>query len=736
MSVCSGCGTTIGGDAQFCGSCGARQSAACSRCSGTLPAGSRFCPGCGVEVVAGAFARDGQPEERKLVTALFCDICDSTGLGERLDPERLEEVMDVYFKAVRKEIDDEGGVVEKFIGDAVMAVFGLPATHEDDPARALRATLGIRRALEELNPGLTETHGVSLEVHIGVNTGEVLVAGATDGEALGRLTGDCLNVAARFEQNAGPGQVLLSERTAAAARGFRYREVGALSLKGKEQLVRTFELLGPSGGADTPALGMTAPLVGRETELELLQRLYARGAAASQPQLVTLYGDSGLGKSRLAQELEAWVRSLARPPAILRSHCLSHGANVTFWPVSDIVRQLSGVVAEDGPEDVAAKVRDLVEGTVGEVAGVDGARVAEGLLGALRGPTEAATSVADAFRVLCVTLARRGPVMVMVDDVQWAEPPMLDLLDGLARHGQGPLFVLTVARGDLLEHQPGWGGGLSSSASVALAPLGPADSARLLEALLPLEDVHPVAEHILDRAEGNPLFIEEIVRHLAGAGLLVREGERWRASAELDDVELPDTVEELLDSRIDRLDPGDKRALQAAAVVGRLCWDGVVSHLMGQTDEAAVRAALDRLEARGFLAPRLGSSLPGQFEYAFRQAAMRQVAYQTIPMRDRSAMHARVAEWLDDVAAPRAEEWTELRAHHYDEAVRWLRHQTGDDPELAERLRSKAFHALVGLAQEARSRRIHDTARRAAEQALALATGESEQVLAKQLMEA
>ena len=358
MSVCSGCGTTIGGDAQFCGSCGARQSAACSRCSGTLPAGSRFCPGCGVEVVAGAFARDGQPEERKLVTALFCDICDSTGLGERLDPERLEEVMDVYFKAVRKEIDDEGGVVEKFIGDAVMAVFGLPATHEDDPARALRATLGIRRALEELNPGLTETHGVSLEVHIGVNTGEVLVAGATDGEALGRLTGDCLNVAARFEQNAGPGQVLLSERTAAAARGFRYREVGALSLKGKEQLVRTFELLGPSGGADTPALGMTAPLVGRETELELLQRLYARGAAASQPQLVTLYGDSGLGKSRLAQELEAWVRSLARPPAILRSHCLSPRGPLSY--VLKLCRKQSGLEAIESTVDPLDQVLVLL----------------------------------------------------------------------------------------------------------------------------------------------------------------------------------------------------------------------------------------------------------------------------------------------------------------------------------------------------------------------------------------
>ncbi len=671
------------------------------------------------------------------MTILFCDVTGSTGLGERLDPERLQELLAIYFGAMREEIEAEAGTVEKFIGDAVMAAFGVPAAHEDDPSRALRAALRMRERLTQVNAEIEPRFGVTLRVRMGVNTGEVLAATSPQpGDPM--VTGDPVNVAARLEQSAEPGQIVVAERTARAARGFRFHELGAQDLRGKEQPVPAVVLEErTSGVAERGVPGLRAPMVGRDAELELLRSVYQRSVAEARPNLVTIYGDPGVGKSRLTAEFVAWAEEQVPEPRILRGRCLPYGDGVTYWPLAEILKDLANVRDSDPPETALERIRafgrELVTGdmstnpakaiaALGYSIGVEdpdfGFRTAE--------PREVRLKIHAAWRSLLSALAARGPVVAVVDDIHWADPALLDLLEELADRVVGPVVYLCPARPQLTERRSGWGGGRRNVSSIALEPLTSEESNTLVGFLLTIDDLPAsVRGTILERAEGNPFFIEEIVRHLIDEGAIVREADRWRAATNIVDVRIPDTIQAVLAARIDLLEPVEKRALQRAAVVGRVFWPGPVGRLLNG-DRDRLRDTLDRLEERELVLSRLSSSIAGEQEFIFKHILTREVAYESLPRRERAVAHASVATWIEETAGDRSREFLELLAYHYLEAYRAARDDAA--PPETEELRRRAFTAVLGVAEESRARFAQGKATAMAEKGLGLASGPLERI--------
>jgi class 3 adenylate cyclase len=700
----------------------------CPNCGQPNPESNRFCGRCGHALNRMAPAGG---EERKVVTVLFADVVGSTSLGERLDAERLRDVMGSFFAAMREEIEAEGGTVEKFIGDAVMAVFGVPQAHEDDPARTLRASLRMRERLDALNVDLEETHGVGLAIRVGVNTGEVIAAAAArHGE--GMVSGDPVNVAARLEQVAAPGSIVVSERTARATRGFSFRRLGPLELKGKERGVSAVELLGGTGAGLTRGVpGLTAPMVGRDEELGLLRSIYRRAAADGRPHLVTAFGDAGIGKSRLVSEFVSLVESSDQPALVLRGRCLPYGEGITYWPLAEILKGHAGVLDTDPPEMTVEKVRKVGADLFTPDLATDPLR-ATALIAYTIGvedpefdiaslpPRQVKQELHAAWRSFFSALAAAGPIVVIVEDIHWADPAMLDLLEELADRVQGPAVFMCPSRPELMATRPGWGGGRRSYSSIFLEPLSEHDAQGLVETLLTVEDLpDPVRERILERAEGNPFYLEEIIRGLIDSGLITHEEGRWRAVREIGDVDIPDTVQGVLAARIDLLSPADKRALQLAAVVGRIFWSELVIRLMGPNGD--MTETFVRLQDRELILSRLGSTLAGQQEFIFKHILTRDVAYRSLPRRDRVGAHAQVARWIESTTGERRDEFVELVAHHYGEAYRGIREEVRADPATAERLRLSAFDALLRSSDAALCRMALAASMRAAEQADAVA---------------
>ena len=700
--------------------------AACRNCGTALPDGARFCSSCGTATAAGP-----APEERKLVTILFADVVGSTGLGEQLDAERLKEVMDSYFGAMRAEIESVGGTVEKFIGDAIMAAFGVPVAHEDDPARALHAALRMRERLSSLNAELTASHGVALEMRVGINTGEVLaVTEPRPGEAM--VAGDAVNVAARLQQTAEPGQVLVAERVARATRGFRFEEVAVLSLKGKGVSVKAVRLIGDTPRIDTGVAGLHAPLVGRDAEMTLLESLYDRVTQERRPNLVTIYGDPGVGKSRLVAEFLQRRERVDDPPLILNGRCLPYGDGVTYWPLAEILKGLAGALDTDPPEAVVEKIRKLgrdlltpdvtsdpmrATAALAFTVGVEDPEIAFGDLP----PRQVRAEMHGAWRSFFSALAAERPVVLMVEDIHWADGAMLDLLEEVAERTQGPLLIVCPTRPELTSRRPAWGGGRRNYSSMFLDPLTPGESHELVAAFLATEDIPAkLAQQILDRAEGNPFFLEEILRHLIDDGILVREGDRCHAGADADEVVLPDTVQSALAARIDLLSTEEKRVLQSAAVVGRVFWAGVVAQLLDKPAEE-VEEIIDRLEGRELVRAHLASSIGGDREYIFKHVLTREVAYESIPRRERSGAHARAAEWLEATTEGRHAEFAELLAYHFLEAFRPLEADARANAVETERVRKKAFDFLMLATRDAAGKLALAKAQQLGEQALHLA---------------
>ena len=663
MTACPHCQATVPDDARFCPGCGQQVAAAatCTNCGRALDPGTRFCPGCGTPATAGAAGSRPAPteQERRLISAVFLDLVNSTALGEHLDGEVLTDLMAEYFAATREEIELAGGRVEKFIGDAVVGVFGLPRAHEDDTACALRAALGVRQRLPELNRELSERFGVAIAVHTGVNTGEVVVSEVDSAEDLGMVTGDVLNVAARLEASSAPGQIVVSARTVAAVRGFDVRALGPLNLKGRAEPVQSFELLGENASAAVTGLPEGAAMVGREHELALLQSMYERTAATRRGHLVTVLGDIGMGKSRLVGELVRWGRALHDAPLVLQGHFVSYGVGGSTHGLADLLRSRAAIVDEAGEQLLDRVTSTLVAMTAGDES--EARRDAVLLTHSAGVVRDTALSAKPFERVhdlaraawarFALQLAGARPALIVLDDVQWADDPALDIVDHALVPAEAPVLTVVVARDELLARRPAWAAERGDALQLTLAPLDATDLARLLGLLLPNETPDAaLLGTLVDHCDGNPFFLEELIRHLAASGQVSHDEGGWTvvSDAAVAGVRLPDSIEEVIEARLDRLSHEERRSLQYAAVVGRVFWDGPVTTLIaglpGAPDSAA--SVLGRLDRLGLIGIRPSSTFAGEREYAFRHTLTHEVAYRTLPQRDRGPAHQRVAAWL------------------------------------------------------------------------------------------
>jgi class 3 adenylate cyclase len=738
MHTCPACGAENAEEARFCATCGATLATLCGTCGEPMPADARFCPACGAAATTGS---PGAGEERKLVTILFADVTGSTALGEQLDPERMREVLDRFFVAMREEIEAEGGTVEKFIGDAVMAAFGVPTAHEDDPTRAVRAATRMLRRLDDVNASLAESHEVMLQIRIGVNTGEVLAT--TDprpGEAM--VTGDTVNVAARLQSAADPGTVVIGERTARGARGaFRMEALGPLELKGKTQPVSAFlvvEEFEQASGRGVP--GLHAPIVGRDSELELLRSIYGRAVAEARPNLITVYGDAGVGKSRLTREFLEWLAATDPPPRTMQGRCLPYGDGITYWPLAEILKSTASVLDTDPPDLALEKIAKASHDILTDDVTADRARTTAALAYTVgvedpafgfgdMDPREVRVELHAAWRSFFSALGAARPTIVIVEDIHWADPALLDLLDELAEGVTGSVVFLCPARPELTSRRPGWGGGRRNFSSIALDPLDHDEAEHLIRALLAIDDLPDhVRSRILERGEGNPFFLEEILRHLIDGGHVFFEAGRWRGATAIGDVEIPDTVQAVLAARIDLLEPAAKRLLQGAAVVGRDFWPGPAGLLDGAARDD-VDDSLRVLQDRDLIVSRLSSRISGEREFTFKHVLTRDVAYESLPHRERPAAHARVAAWIEATAGDRVGEFNELLAYHFSTAALASR-GGGTDVAEAERLRSKAFAYLLDASTDTRRREVLNKAQRLAHEALGFAAGPLERSLA------
>jgi class 3 adenylate cyclase/tetratricopeptide (TPR) repeat protein len=656
-------------------------------------------------------------EERKLVTILFADVSGSTALGERLDPERLRSVLNTYFSAMSAAIESWGGTVEKFIGDAVMAAFGVPMVREDDAERALRASLDMLSRLEELNQEFGERHGVTLQIRIGVNTGEVIApAGGPVDQMI--VAGDAVNVAARLEALAEPGTVLAGQRTYLAARNaFRFGEPAALDLKGKAESVTARRVIEPLAEATRGVPGLRSPMVGRDRELDALVGLLEDAVDSGRPRLVVVYGPAGIGKSRLVQEFVRIVSSRHANAVVLRGRCLAAGHGITYWALGEILRAACGIALDDSVEVAQAKLqraaRDVLallhlaeaeqDQTVHALATTAGIPLRDNPLDRME-PQAVADELARAWPRFATGTAARGPSVFVVEDLHWAEGRLLDMLERVLARSAGPLLILATARPEFGEAHPSFTSGREDSSSVSLRPLTEEQSRTLVERLLAVADLPPeLREQMLDKAEGNPFFLEELIRRLIDEGMLIRVGDRWEATDAARTTILPDTIHGLLAARIDALPTNEKRVLQEAAVVGRIFWEEPVARSLG---DGAVSAALLDLERRGLVSARATSAIAGQIEFTFKHALVRDVAYAGLPKARRARAHAEHAAWIEELAGDRVEEFAELIAHHYSTAaageeadLAWA-----DDPSSREAVRSKAVGALVLAGRVARKR--------------------------------
>src|SRR6267143_1386611 len=666
----------------------------------------------------------GTPMERKLVTVLFADAIGSTSLADRLDPERLRTVLDAYFDDMAAAVDAWGGTVEKFIGDAVMAVFGVPAVREDDAQRALNAALEMMERLVSLNVELQSRHGVSLQMRVGVNTGEVVTGASGDGSQR-LVSGEPVNVAARLQAEAEPDSVLVGERTYLAARhAFLFSDPIELTLKGKQERVVARRVLGPALEPARGVPGLTSPLVGRSAELQALWSQLDEVLETGRPRLVTILGPAGVGKSRLVQEFVAGVRTRQPKARILRGRCLAAGHGITYWALGEILRAASDMRLDDPSAVAVAKLRATIpdERTVEALAATSGIAVPDSRLAPMP-PQAVADELAWAWPRFASILAAKEPCVWIVEDLHWAGRPLLDMLERVIGRSTGSLLVIGTARPDLTEQHAGFGGGSEDFSTLSLRPLSQAHSEQLLGALLSVADLPAaMAAEILAKAEGNPFFLEEIVRRLIEEGALVRDGDRWRSTARITTTPLPDSLLALLSARIDAIPEAEKRVLQEAAVIGKVFWAEPLSRSLGDV----VPPALLALERRGLVSARATSSLASQAEYAFKHALVRDVAYASLPKSRRAKAHAEVGAWIEELAGDRVDEFGELLAYHYRTAV------AGEDADLAwtedelEPVRLRALEHLLRAGAHARRRFAVAKAIELHEQAVALAKGPEE----------
>jgi class 3 adenylate cyclase/tetratricopeptide (TPR) repeat protein len=597
------------------------------------------------------------------------DLVDSTALVTGADPEVVRRRVQRFFERVSHCVTTHGGIVEKFAGDAVMAAFGIPQAHEDDAERAIRAGLAILGEVDELQ----------LEARIGVEAGEVV---AEDSDST-FATGEAVTLAARLEQAAEPGQLLIGPAAHRLTLGrVEAEDLGPVELKGLEREIWAWRVVGANAGETRPRT-LQAPLVGRDAELELLQNTYERALRDRRAHLFTVYGEPGVGKSRLANEFSEALDGAT----VLSGRCLPYGEGVTYWPLAEMVKCAAGIV-DDDPLDVAIeKLRQFCEDEV--VADLLG--LASGVLEAVQAE-RSQQEIAWAAREWAQRVAQEQPLVLIFEDIHWAEEPLLELIEHLVTWvREAPLLVISLARPELLDIRPGWGGGRVRATAIELEPLGEADSEELVDALAGEEDLSAdERQAVLAKTEGNPLFLEETVRMLTedGAGGIGR---------------IPDTLQALIAARIDRLAPEAKALLQRAAVIGRVFWRGAIERLSPELED--LEQPLDDLRLREFVLDEPRSSIRGETAYKFKHVLIREVAYGGLSKSARAEHHRRFAEWLKERAG---DELLEIRAYHLDHATALLAELDGSAPV---ELQREAAEALTEAGLRAFAREANRTAR-------------------------
>jgi class 3 adenylate cyclase len=624
----------------------------CESCGTELPSpASRFCPDCGAPVVQATSSR----EKRKTVTLLFTDVTGSTALGEQLDPEAYRSVMGRYFAVSRAAVERHGGTVEKFVGDAVLAVFGVPEVREDDALRAVRAAADVAAAVTVLSDELVRDLDVALAIRTGVNTGSVVTGADRAGGSF--ATGDAVNTAARLEQAAGPGEVLLGEATYALVRdAVTVEEVEPVMAKGKAEPVRAYRLVEVDGQAAGRARRLDAPLVGRAHEARTLDDLLTRTVTTQRGHLVSVLGAPGIGKTRLVSDFLDRAGAHAQ---VLRGRCVSYGQGITYWPLVQVVRGAAGLRGDESSEVARHALTALLPGSPDDPEVV---ALLLPLLGAGGEPGDADQTAWAASRLL-EQVAVRAPVVIEVDDLQWAEPTLLDLLHRLTEETRDlPLLLVCQARPELLDTHPTWGQGSANAVSLALEPLGSDDTAVALGAMLGPGVPQQVVDAVARWSGGNPLFVEEMAAHLVESGLLTRDGTGWRLVGDLAEVSAPATVSALLAARLARLPQTELDLVEAVSVVGLEFTTEQARHLLPGPDPVPLLASLVR---RDLL--RRDRSVATGDGWSFRHALIREAAYDGLPKADRSRLHAALADHLTETgtgAGSAGGEQQAFIAHH------------------------------------------------------------------------
>jgi class 3 adenylate cyclase/tetratricopeptide (TPR) repeat protein len=659
----------------------------CEACGEENPERAKFCLNCGAPLSPAATTG----ETRKVVTIVFADMAGSTAIGERLDPEALRRVQARYFDGMAAVLERHGGTVEKYIGDAVMAVFGIPRLHEDDALRAARAAMEMQTALTRLNEELERDFQVQIAIRIGVNTGEV-VSGEGGDQRL--VTGDTVNVAARLEQSAAAGEILLGESTYRLVRdAVTVEAVEPLELKGKAERVPAYKLQEVRLEAAGHERHLDSPMVARTKELELLQRALERTSDERTSHLFTLLGPAGVGKSRLVREFLAGVQDTT----VLRGRCLSYGEGITYFPLAEVVRGAGGIAESD---DEATAMRQLSRLVADADDGERIARLVGGLLGWAGAST--ADDGAWAVRKLLEHLARKRRLVVVLDDIHWAEPLLLDLIEYLVDWTRdAEVLLVCIARPELLEIRPAWGGGKLNATSILLEPLSGDEAETLLDNLLGSAELPgPARERILAAAEGNPLFVEEMIGMLIDDGLLRFDGGSWRSVDDLADLTVPPTIQLLLAARLDRLDAEERAVIERGAIEGKVFHTGAVTSLSPEGQRTDVRPRLLALARKELIRPDR-AEFAGEDAFRFRHLLIRDAAYQAMPKEQRAELHEAFAAWLTDAVGDKVDDYQEILAHHLEQAFRY-RTDVGplDDrsrglaDRAAEALRRSATHAL------------------------------------------
>lgn len=669
---------------------------ACPSCGAENPDGARFCNACGAALAHAEQRR----KERKFATALFADLVGSTSLAEQEDPEVVQAVVGRTFDRLAEEIARYEGLLEKFMGDAVLAVFGVPRAHEDDAERAVRAAIEMQAVLSELNRSFAAEGKPVLAMRIGVEAGEVLVdVERASGPRDRMLTGDAVNTAARLQAAADPGHIVVGPGVYAGTKDvIEYRELEPLSLKGKAEPVpawRALRIKARTRG-ERPRLGLEARLVGRDEELAVLKQTLRRAETEGRPALVTIVGSAGVGKSRLVTELERYVDGLPEVVYWRRGRCLAYG-NTSYSAFAEAIKAQCEIL-EDDPAEVAAKKADAA---VRELFGDEAvAPKIRALVGAGDPQGTSREDLFEAWRRFLERLAARYPLVVVLDDVHWADDGLLDFVEHVADWAQGPIMLVATARAELFETRPTWGGGKRNAASIYLDPLSEAEGEAMLDDLLPGRIAPALRRMIVERSEGNPLYVEEIVRKLIDDGVLrATEASQWEVARPVEDVELPRSVQGLIAARLDGLPEDEKVVLQDAAVIGRVFWVGAVAELTGRS-VPEIRDALGRLRVKELVLPHEPPSFSDEHEFSFRHNLIRDGAYDSLPKSLRADKHAGVARWAERRAGDRAEDIAELIATHLLEAVGYL-DELGETGDRRDRLLLDAFRWTAAAGERA-----------------------------------